>query len=297
MNLDPKQTDALRAVVESGSFEQAAQALFLTPSAVSQRVRALEIRIGSALLLRTRPVRATQTGQRLLQYLRRVALLQHDLDDELNQAGQAPLSISVAVNADSLATWFMPALGQLASQHRILLDLIVDDQEHTYEVLESGMAIGCVSTQAKAMKGCFAAALGSMQYRLVATPAFAAQWFADGLNRNAARVAPVVAQTHKDELQAAFLKKHLGLPPRSYPCHYVPGTEPQRSAIAAGIGYGMLPQRLIGPALDAGSLVDLAPAHTAEVALFWHAWQVQSPRLEALSSQFVARAQALLAQP
>lgn len=89
MNLDPKQTDALRAVVESGSFEQAAQALFfLTPSAVSQRVRALEIRIGSALLLRTRPVRATQTGQRLLQYLRRVALLQHDLDDELNQPGR-----------------------------------------------------------------------------------------------------------------------------------------------------------------------------------------------------------------
>ncbi len=207
------------------------------------------------------------------------------------------MSISVAVNADSLATWFMPALGQLASQHRILLDLIVDDQEHTYEVLESGMAIGCVSTQAKAMKGCFAAALGSMQYRLVATPAFAAQWFADGLNRNAARVAPVVAQTHKDELQAAFLKKniwacrHAAIPVIT--CQHRAATQRHRG----GHSYGMLPQRLIGPALDAGSLVDLAPAHTAEVALFWHAWQVQSPRLEALSSQFVARAQALLAQP
>ncbi|KPC53884.1 HTH-type transcriptional regulator ArgP [Amantichitinum ursilacus] len=296
MNLDPKQTDALRAVIETGSFEQAAQALFVTPSAVSQRVRALEIALGSALLLRTRPVRATQTGQRLLQYLRRVALLQHDLDEELNQAGRAPLSISVAVNADTLATWFMPALGDLLSKEQLLLDLIVEDQEHTYALLESGMAIGCVSTQTKPMKGCVAEPLGAMRYCLVASPTFAQQWFAAGLTRASARNAPVVAQTHKDELHVSFLQKQLGLPAGSYPCHYVPGAEPQRSAILAGIGYGMLPESLIATALADGALVDLAAAHAVEVALFWHVWQVQSPRLEALSSQFVARARTLLAR-
>ena len=152
MELNPKHTEAFRAVVETGSFEQAAVQLHLTSPAISQRVRALESQLGNALIVRSRPARATRTGQRLMQYLKRARLLEADLEAELAVQQDAPLTLVLALNADSMGTWFFPALADILNRERVLLDLAVEDQDHTYTLLETGMAIGCISTEPKPMR-------------------------------------------------------------------------------------------------------------------------------------------------
>ena len=295
MNLDPKQTEAFRSVIRTGSFEQAAQRLhpaghLAAGSRAGERARQ---RAGGA----QPAMSAHRNWARLLQYLKRASLLEADLLADLAERSDAPLVVVAALNADSLGTWFFPALAEVLIRERVLLDLTVEDQDHTYSLLETGLAIGCISTEPKPMRGCSASPLGSMRYRLVASSEFRQKHFANGLTRNAARKAPVVAYTRKDTLQSSFLLRRFGLPEGAYPCHYVPGAEPHFSAIRYGLGYGMVPELLLHEALRAGEVVDLAADEPLEIALYWHTWKVQSPRMEHLSRQIIEAAPKILARP
>jgi LysR family transcriptional regulator (chromosome initiation inhibitor) len=294
MDLDPKQTDAFQAVAELGSFDRAGARLNVTPSAVSQRVRALETSLGAALILRTRPCRPTQMGQRLLQYLRRAVSLKADLQADLLNLETGPTTVALALNSDSLGTWFFPALASLLVKDQFILDLVVEDQDHTYALLKTGMVAGCISTVTEPMRGCTAEALGSMRYRMMASASFCRRWLAQGLTREAARLAPVVAYTRKDTLQSSFLLEHLGLPEGAYPCHYVPGTEAHYNAVRYGVGYAMVPEWLLGEHKPDDPLVDLAPRHPTDVALYWHTWEVQSPRMEGMSRHIIEAARRIL---
>ena len=294
MTIDPKQAAALLAVADTGSFEQAAVRLHVTASAVTQRVRALEASLGTPLVLRTRPCRPTVAGQRVLQHLRRVALLQADLQSTLATERESPISVTIALNSDSLGTWFLPALTSVLAGERILFELIVEDQDHTFALLESGMAVGCVTTEPKPMRGCLATPLGTMRYRLLAAAAFAVRWFPRGLNRTSARKAPVVAYSRRDTLQSSFLKEKFGLPEGAYPCHYVPGTHSHFAAVRHGRlrdGAGAADRQRTAR----HAAVDLAPAHPTDVTLYWHAWTVQSPTMASLSERVVDAARRLLA--
>jgi LysR family transcriptional regulator, chromosome initiation inhibitor len=294
MKLDTRQCDALLAVIQSGSFEQAAALLHLTPSAVSQRVRGLETQLGNALVVRSRPCRATPAGQRLLQYLRRAQALEDDLRAEFAAGDAAPLPATIAVNADTLASWLLPALAPFLLREQVLLDLTVDDQDHTYTLLQAGLALGCISTQAQPMRGCIAEPLGAMRYRCMAAPEFREKWFAKGMTRAAVGRAPVVVFNRKDRLQADFLLKHYGLADGAYPCHYIPASEAYLQAIALGIGWGMLPEVQMHDLRQRGALLDLAPNRPTDIALYWHAWKVQSPRMERLSTAVIGAARKLL---
>ena len=294
--LDTRKGEALLAVIDSGSFEQAAALLHLTPSAVSQRVSALESELGMPLLIRSKPCRATQAGQRLVQYLRRSRLLEAEFLAESDGGDAHPLTIALAVNNDTLATWLLPGLASFLIEEQILLDIALDDQDHTYTLLSQGAALAGVSSEAQPMRGCTAERLGAMRYRLLATPAFAARWFPDGLQREAARRAPVMVFDRKDALQAAFLLRELGLPAGSYPCHYIPSSDAFTHAVRLGLGYGMVPEQQFKGDLETGALVDLAPGKPTDVMLYWHAWRVQSPKLERLSARLIEVTRAALRQ-
>lgn len=294
MKLDSRQCEAVLAVIDSGSFEQAAARLHLTPSAVSQRVRALETFLGAPLVVRTRPCRATPAGQRLLQHLRRVQSLEDDLQADFAGEQAAPLSIAIALNNDTLASWFLPALAPFLSREEILLDLTLDDQDHTYTLLEAGRALGCVSTEAQPMRGCAVEPLGAMRYRCMASPDFRARWFGKGMTRTAVQRAPVVVFDRKDRLQADFLLKHYGVTEDAWPRHYVPAAEPYMQAIALGLGWGMLPELQMQDLYKRGALVDIAPQRPTDIALYWHSWKVQSPRMERLSRALVQAARQML---
>jgi LysR family transcriptional regulator, chromosome initiation inhibitor len=291
--LDTRKGEALLAVIDSGSFEQAAVRLHLTPSAVSQRISAMEAELGMPLIVRSKPCRATPAGQRLVQYLRRSRLLEEEFIADSGEAA-GPLSVALAVNNDTLATWLLPGLASFLIAENILLDIALDDQDHTYNLLSQGLALAGVSTESQPMRGCTVQQLGAMRYRCLATPAFAAKWFPNGLEREAARMAPVMQFDRKDTLQTSFLLRELGLPPGSYPCHYVPASDAFMRAIRHGLGYGMIPELQYGDLLERGELVDLAPGKMSDVILYWHAWRVQSPKLERLSAQVLAAARETL---
>jgi len=293
MKLDPRRSAAFLAAVDAGSLELAAAQLKITPSAVSQRISALEQDLGTPLLVRSRPCRPTVPGTRLLQYLRRSSLLESEFLSEMGM-DSGPARVTLAVTNDTLATWLLPVLGPILEAEGLLVEFILDDQGHTFALLEAGQALACISGEPEPMHGCSAGALGVMRYRLVAAPAFRQRWFAGGMTREAARHAPVMVFNRKDALQSHFLQRHFDLPEGVYPFHYVPASDPYVNAIRLGLGYGLLPQEQCAALLAGGELVDLTPHLHVDVPLYWHAWRIQPPRLERMGAALLKAARTVL---
>jgi LysR family transcriptional regulator (chromosome initiation inhibitor) len=179
-------------------------------------------------------------------------------------------------------------------EESLLVEFVLDNQGHTFSLLEQGQAVACIATESEPMRGCTVSPLGLMRYRMVAAPSFARRWFPDGLQREAARRAPVMVFDRKDTLQTQFLLQHLGLPDGAYPFHYIPASETFAQAIRLGLGYGMLPLEQCAGMLASGELVDLAPALHADVPLYWHAWRIQPARLERMGAALVKAARGVL---
>jgi LysR family transcriptional regulator (chromosome initiation inhibitor) len=277
MDLDLAQLRALSAAVAEGTFEAAARALHITPSAVSQRIRALEVAVGRVLLERSKPVRVTTSGAAVLRLARNIDLLTSDARVELGSDGDGVTSIPIAVNADSLATWILPALATLPAT--LVFDLHLDDQDHTAGLLRDGTVMGAVTALRAPVQGCTSTPLGAMRYRVTASPAFAARWFADGVTPAALAIAPVVVFDRKDDLQHAYLRRraHRALHP---PIQRVPSSVDFVSAVRLGLGWGMVPD--LQSDGDDG-LVDLDPASAVDVVLYWQQWQLRSPSLDLLA--------------
>lgn len=299
--LDYAALAALAAVVREGSFERAARHLHVTPSAVSQRIRALEERVGNALVVRGQPCTATDLGQRLCRHLDQVRLLEHDLHGALpglvavEPDPMARVPLPVAVNADSLATWFAPAAAAFAAEAPVLLELLVDDQDHTAEGLRSGRVLAAVTGSARAPTGCNSRPLGAMRYVAAASPRFMARHFASGVGAGSLARAPSLAFNGKDDLQARWVRRlcHRDV---ELPRHTLPSTQAFLTAALAGMGWGLQPLSLAAPHLQDGSLVELLPDSALDVPLFWQHARAASSLLEGLG-QAVARAASTALQP
>ena len=293
---DYKLIEALAMVVQENGFYKAANALNITQSAVSQRVRLLEEQTGQILLSRTTPPRATPPGQRLLKHYLQVKRLENDLQDEIGRPpGRAFTSIAVGINADSLATWFLEAVQPFLIKERVLLDLHVEDQEETHRLLKEGKVVGCISTREKPLQGCRSDFIGCMRYHLLATPEFASQWFAKGLTLSEASRAPAIIFNRKDTMHHRLLQQALGQVPESIPAHYVPSSEKFVDFVTRGIGYGMLPEQQSRSDVRTGRLIDLAPGCGVPVNLYWHCWNLKSQLLEKFTRQLVSGAKKVLA--
>jgi LysR family transcriptional regulator, chromosome initiation inhibitor len=277
MELDQGQLSALSAAVTEGTFEAAARHLHITPSAVSQRIKALETAVGRVLLTRTKPVRPTPSGQTLLRVARQLQAITAEAAHELG-TGPPGLKavIPVAVNADSLATWFLPALAAVGPS--CVFDLHRSDQDQTAELLRDGTVMAAVTVQAAPVPGCTVQRLGRMRYRPRAAPRFAATWFPDGPTAAALAQAPVVCSDRQDQLQDQYLRRRSRRTLRP-PAHYVPGAADYARAIWLGLGWGMLPDLQAPP----GDLVDFDPGHYIDVTLFWQRWRLRTTVLDRLS--------------
>ena len=290
--LDYASLSALAAVVREGSFERAARALHVTPSAVSQRIRLLEERMGCALVVRGQPCQATDTGRLLCQHMDRVRLLEHGLRQELpglDPEGTTRTALPIAVNADSLATWFAPALTAYAAAAPVLMNVALDDQDHTAEWLRKGDVLAAVTAHAQPAPGCNSRPLGTMRYLAAASPAFVALHFGAGVDAHQLSLAPSLVFNHKDELQARWVQRVCGQHVE-LPRHTLPSPQAYVLASVAGMGWGLHPQALIAPQLDSGLLVELLPNTPLDVPLHWQQTRAALALLDGLTREVLAAA-------
>jgi LysR family transcriptional regulator (chromosome initiation inhibitor) len=291
MQWDLAQLEALAAAVAEGSFESAARRLHVTPSAISQRIKALETTVGRVLLIRSRPVRATASGEALLKVARQIEMVVDDAARTLAEEAEQELpGVALAVNADSLATWLPAALA--AVDPPVCFDLRRADETRTAELLRDGSVTAAVTALAEPLPGCTCLALGSMCYRPRASAEFAERWFADGPSPASLGNAPVVVFDRSDVLQDRYLRRRSRRrlhPPR----HYVPGSSAFVDAVRLGLGWGMVPDLQTS---DGDGLVELDARGAIDVTLYWQQWRLSSTILERVADAVRAQARHVLGQ-
>jgi LysR family transcriptional regulator (chromosome initiation inhibitor) len=270
---DYKLLAALAAVVEQAGFERAAQVLGLSQSAVSQRIKLLEARVGQPVLMRVSPPEPTAVGRRLLNHVQQVRLLERDLQRQVPalDEGGLPERLRIALNADSLATWWAQAVGDFCASQRVLLDLVVEDQEVGLKRMRAGEVAACVCAAERPLAGARSLPLGAMRYRAVASPVFIARHFADGVTSAELARAPAIVFGPDDSLQHRYLAG-LGCT-GGFPHHLCPSSEGFVRLTEGGFGWGLVPELQVQDELARGTLRELLPERPIDVPLFWHHWR------------------------
>jgi LysR family transcriptional regulator, chromosome initiation inhibitor len=291
VDLNPAQLDALVAIADHGSFESAARRLRITPSAVSQRIRALESATGQVLISRGTPCRPTAHGSWLVRLGRQTRLLYDEASQALAATGAVELP--VAVNADSLTVWFHDVLAEVARWDSTAIRLLVEDQGHSQELLRSGDVLAAVTSDPAPVQGCTAEALGALRYVPAAAPWFADRWRVRDSPDWAAM--PVVNFNDKDDLQGDLLRRQ-GVAEQPPVVHQVPSTADFYQAVLIGLGWGMLPQAQARADLAVGRLA-LLSCDVIDVPLHWQRWRIDSPRLAALTDAVRTAADGQLLRP
>lgn len=286
--LDIRQLAALAAITEEQSFEKAARKLHISQSAVSQRLKQLEDRLGQTLIIRSNPVEATEAGRQVIKHYRQVSMLQDELLSTLAPGQEEGFTrISIGVNADSLETWFLDAVAPMMARENWLLDLKVDDQEQTHHLLKTGEVIGCITSSPVAMQGCSCIPLGVMPYRCLASPEYIARYFPEGVSAEGFKRAPVAEFNNKDELQNRFLKTHFDLNPGDYPKHRIPSSGPYFQMVIRGFACGMIPDQQSHHERVSGRVQELLPGQYMAIPLYWHVWNLKSEHVQRLNRELI----------
>ncbi|HHF0552357.1 TPA: LysR family transcriptional regulator ArgP [Vibrio diabolicus] len=295
--LDYKWIEALDAVVYQGSFERAAEHLFVSQSAISQRIKQLEKFLAQPVLVRSQPPKPTPIGKKLLGLYRRVRLLEHEILPELkNDTSTRPVQLSLATNADSLATWLLPALQDVMKQRQVELKLTIYGESRSIEKLKSGEVTGAISLESQPIPGCGADYLGRVDYVCVASPEFYQRYFAQGVNNQTLAKAPAVSYDQYDDLHKTFLTEHFNVSPDSVIHHNISSSEAFLKVALAGVAYCLIPRLQITDELERGALVDVTPGFLMSHRIYWHHWQLETGVLQEISHAIVGYAQRHLPQ-
>jgi LysR family transcriptional regulator (chromosome initiation inhibitor) len=278
VKIDGQQLAAFAAVIEHGSFDGAATRLHVTPSAISQRIKALEQRVGQVLVVREKPCSATAAGTPLLRLAAQTTLLETEALAEMGGGEEGTPRIALAVNADSMSTWFT---GVFAALQGVLFDIRIEDQDHSARLLREGVVMGAVTTERAPVPGCRVRSLGVMRYIPVASKPYVRRYLPDGFTGNAVSAAPSLAWNRDDALQDDLVRKafrrHI-----TRPHHFVPTAEGFGAAVRASLGWGMYPDSLAAPHLKDGSFVRVSDVHL-DVPLYWQCWKLDSPIVDAVT--------------
>lgn len=288
--LDYPALAALAAVHRRGTFDLAAAQLGVTASAVSQRIKTLEDRMGARLIRRGSPCQATPLGARLIQHFDALMLM----EAALPLPDPRPVVLRIAVNADSLSTWVIPAL---AAVEGFLFDIVIDDQEVSQDWLLRGEVAGAITSHPGPLQGCDTLPLGILRYAATASPAFCRKWLPDGPTPAAMAQAPALTFSEVDRLQQIWLRRECG-PGLVFPTHRIASSQGFVDAAIAGLGWGMNPLPLVKAALADGSLVELRRDSALDVTLYWQFARRTAPALAPLTRALQrAAAQVLLHTP
>ena len=293
---DYKLLSALSAIIEMQSFDLAARKLSISQSAISQRIKSLEEGIGHPILVRRHPIELTAIGEQLLSHYNKVQQLEQELIPTLlPDVPTKPMKVSLAVNADSIATWFIKALKPVLKEHLVELNLLIEHEERTLDKLRSGEATGAVSAIEKPLNGYRSFELGQMKYCLVSSKSFQRKHFANGVTKKSLIMAPGISYDHKDAMHERYISKHFGLAASEYYCHRVRSSEAFVELAKQGVAYCLLPELQIENELLSGELVKLCPDKELVGTLYWHSWVLVKGINKKISQEIIKVGQQQLA--
>ncbi|MEJ6394029.1 ArgP/LysG family DNA-binding transcriptional regulator [Gymnodinialimonas sp. 2305UL16-5] len=279
---------ALSAVLDTGSFDAAAAKLGIGQPAISARIKSLEEQVGAILIRRTRPASPTEAGRRLAAHAETLNLLERDVTRAM---GMPPNYLNrplrIAVTADTLASWVLPALPQ---EDMLFYDLVIDDQDHSVELLARGEVAAAITARSAALPGCDVTRLGPLRYAAFASPAFAEVYFRRGVTPGALTLAPALTYNRKDKLQLAWARQVFGYNVSSLPTHYVPSTHGITEAARVGLGWAVNPVALVQPLFDSGGLIQLRPEIPLETPLYWQVPRQNQSALDSLTKSLLRHA-------
>ncbi|WP_413285212.1 LysR family transcriptional regulator ArgP [Vibrio sp. MA40-2] len=288
---------ALDAVISYRSFDKAAKVLSISQSAVSQRIKQLEQWASQPVLIREQPPKPTLTGQKLLGLYRRVSLLEQDLLPELmSEDVKVAVDVSIATNADSLATWLLPSLADLLKSSQIAINFVVDDENRTLEKLRTGEVVGAISVDNRSIPGCTADYLGVTEYICVASPDFCQRFFANGVSPESLLAAPAVVFNQHDHMHEHFIQQYFSLSINNVTKHTVRSSEAFVKMTTLGVAYSLIPKLQIEQELKQGLLVNISPEFSIANKLYWHHWNLESGVLKNLSEAIIQHAKHTLPQ-
>lgn len=277
----------LKAIVDSGTFDAAAKHLLITASAVSQRIRALENQAGQVLIIRGTPCVATEVGLALLRLAKQIELSEAETTAVLEES-RTSHSIAMAINADSMATWFARCLPDFAQLEPASIDIRLEDQQHSLELLRTAQVMAAVTSEPHPVQGCSSQPLTVMRYVPAARPDVVVRHTENGvLNWG---TLPVVHFNPKDAIQRELLSERNAEPPTQ---HTVPSSEGFLRAVLAGLGWGAMPLLQCQKYFDNGRLVPLEEGLYVDVPLYWQRWKIESPLLDTVGEIVKKRAQAI----
>jgi LysR family transcriptional regulator, chromosome initiation inhibitor len=295
--LDYRWVEALNAVIDYGSFERAAEKLYISQSAISQRIKQLERYIAQPVLIREVPPRATLVGTKLITLYRKVTLLEQDILPELmNDQDSRPISVNLASNADSLATWLIPALSKVVKSRSVELNISIAVESRTIEKLKNGEVAGAISLENRAINGCLSDYLGQMEYLCVASPQFVERYFKAGVTEQSLMNAPAVCYDQYDAMHRQFLEQHFKLDQFALVKHTVASSEAFVRLAVSGLAYCLIARLQIESELESGILVDVTPGKRLTNRIYWHHWQLETGILKTISESIITYARHHLPQ-
>lgn len=277
------------SVLELGTFDAAARSLHVTASAVSQRIKAMEHTAGQVLLTRTTPITPTSAGESVHKLARQMRQLESDCEAELGLKGSGVAAMTLVVNSDSIATWFIKAIASIPADSGLTFEILREDEKHSAALLRSGAAMAAVTATPQPVQGCSSTPLGAMAYRAVASRDFMARHFPHGFDRKKLEGTPVIQFDRNDTLQTDFFREMTGKELHG-PAHYIPDTLQFEAAVRAGLGWGLLPDIEHDAGLASGELLEFVPARVSRVPLFWQRWNIASPALDVLTDAVMTTA-------
>jgi LysR family transcriptional regulator (chromosome initiation inhibitor) len=273
--IDYRGIEALYTVQELQSFEGAAKKLHITQSAVSQRIKGLETHYGEPVLIRSLPYRPTKLGEALIGHYKRLCLLEESLKQQIEHSERKP-KVSIALNRDSLETWFLDLVENTPIFNHITLEITADDQELTLDYFKKGFASACLSTSEKAIMGGNVVFLGNMDYWLVASPEFAREHFPNKNHRKNLLNARAIKFDKNDYLHERYLEKFFGLKGGELHFQIIPSVRGFKKYAVLGHGYGLIPKLDVLKEIENGELLQLFPRKIWKVPLYWHYWDIES---------------------
>ncbi|GAB3294020.1 ArgP/LysG family DNA-binding transcriptional regulator [Epidermidibacterium keratini] len=293
---DSEKLRTFAAVIEHGTLDGAARALHITAPAVSLRLKSLEQSVGRVLLQRSSPVQPTEAGETVLRLARQLAMLEDEAARELQLDDNPGVrTIPIAVNADSLAIWFMAAVRRIARELDVMVELLRDDEHFSSAQLRAGTVVAAIVADDLKVQGARSDPLGIMRYLPVASPRWVERWMPEGIDLRRLQGAPAVDYDRKDQHQERFVRTRLKQA-LDAPRHWIPSSHEYAAAVRSGLGWGLVPEPQCAADIARGRLIELTPGKPYDVTLYWHRQKIESGPLARIS-EIVAEESARALRP